>query len=95
MTTSKNRFDILDGATNAVTEREGTYGSPKANFERAAAFANVILKDKLKADAEITAADWGLLMAIALKGARAVSAPDDANTLEDGAGYYALISEVV
>ena len=88
-----DRFAVLDGAAKAVSDRENRYGGPSANFGRAAALANVILKDKLKSDAEISAADWVLLM-IALKTARLMNEPDHTDSQVDLAGYASLLSEV-
>lgn len=89
------RFGILDAAKRAVEDREGTYGSPARNFERQAALAQVILADKLRPGAEISAADMVMLNTIAIKGARWIESPDHVDTAVDVAGYASLMSEVV
>ena len=92
----KPRFKILESATNAVTDREATYGSPAENYERQAALANIILKDKLR-DHEglaISAADMILINALAIKGSRLINQPNHVDSQVDLAGYASLLSEV-
>jgi hypothetical protein len=90
-----SRFGILDDAKKAVEDREGTYGTPAANFERQAKLAQVILQSKLRPGTEISAADMVMLNAIAIKGARWIESPDHVDTAIDVAGYAALMCEVV
>ena len=87
----KPRFEILNGARAAVTNRENMYGSPAENYDRVAAMINVILKDKLEYD--ITPADAVLVMC-GIKLARLINQPDHADSQIDLAGYAAILSEV-
>jgi hypothetical protein len=87
----KPRFEILNGARVAVTNRENMYGSPAENYDRVAAMINVILKDKLEYD--ITPADAVLVMC-GIKLARLINQPDHADSQVDLAGYAAILSEV-
>ena len=87
----KPRFDILNGACAAVTDREGVYGSPKETYDRTALIFTAILKDKLKYD--ISPADVVLLMC-GVKMARLINTPEHTDSQVDLAGYASLLSEV-
>ena len=89
-----DRFSILTQAKNAVTDREKSYGSPAKNYERVADLIQVILADKLRPEAEISAAD-AVLINCAVKLSRLISSPDHEDSQADLAGYAALLSEVV
>jgi hypothetical protein len=88
------RFEILDRASAAVEDREGVYGAPAKNYERVAAIMQVILADKLRPEAEISAAD-AVLINVAIKLSRLIASPDHEDSQVDLAGYSALLSEVV
>lgn len=89
----KNRFKILDSASLAVENREEVYGKPQRNFDKTAELFNVILKDKLKDEHTISAADVVLLM-LQVKTARLINQPDHRDSQVDLAGYASLLSEV-
>lgn len=89
----KPRFKILDAAKAAVTDREGTYGSPRENYERQAALANILLAGKLKS--KLSAADMIILHIGAIKVSRLVETPDHEDSHIDIAGYAAILPEVV
>ncbi len=83
----------LSLATDAITDRQSSYGTPASNFARVAAFWNAILSDKLKGEHPISAADVAMMMS-ALKLARLVNSPDHLDSAVDGAAYLALLAEV-
>ena len=89
-----DRFAILTQAKNAVTDREKSYGSPAKNYERVADLIQVILADKLRPEAEISAAD-AVLINCAVKLSRLIENPDHEDSQADLAGYASLLSEVV
>ena len=91
MKTNRGRFEILGGATAAIQDREGTYGSPVENYDRVAEFINAILRDKLKAD--VSPADAVMIMC-GVKMARLINSPDHKDSQVDLAGYAAILSEV-
>ena len=84
---------ILREAEATICDRGDSYGSPKENFERTAALFNIILKDKLKDQYTISAADVILLM-LQVKSARLINSPDHKDSQIDVAGYASLLSEV-
>ena len=86
-----HRHAVLDRAHEAVSDREKSYGSPKDNFGRLAAIANVILADKL--NQPLNAMDIGMLKA-AMKLARLIETPGHIDSAVDLAGYAALLSEL-
>ena len=89
--TDKKRFDILNSACAAVTNREGVYGSPEENFDRVATMMTAILSDKLKYD--ISPADAVMIMC-GIKLARLINQPNHTDSQVDLAGYATLLSEV-
>jgi hypothetical protein len=84
----------LDQARAAITDRQASYGSPSASFDRTAAIFQAILAGKLKSGCTISAADAVMLMA-GLKLARLVETPDHLDSAVDLAGYASLIQEVI
>ena len=88
------RKAILKKAEEAVENREETYGSPEILYERQAALANIVLKDKLKDEFPISAADMILLHILCIKGSRLINQPDHLDTIVDIAGYASLLKEV-
>lgn len=84
----------LDQAREAIAERQGSYGSPAASFERCAAIWTAILSKKLKPGQCVGAADVVMMMA-GLKLARLVETPDHLDSAVDLAGYASLVQEVV
>ncbi len=88
------RKAILEKAAEVVEDREKTYGSPEALYERQAALANIILADKLKAEFQISAADMVLLHILAVKGSRLINQPDHLDSIVDLCGYGSILKEV-
>ena len=87
----KPRFEILQLAEAAVTDREKQYSSPDVNYDRVARIVQVILQDKLRPEAELSPADM-VMVNLAIKISRLIEKPD---TQVDIAGYASLMSEVV
>jgi len=88
------RYKILERAGVAVADREGVYGPPATNYRRLADLMQAILADKLRPEAEISAAD-AVLINVAIKLSRLIASPDHEDSQVDLAGYSALLSEVV
>ena len=76
-----------------MAARESIYGSPQVNYEQAA-FANIILKDKLKPDFPLSARDMVMLHLLAIKASRLVETPEHEDSHIDVAGYAAILSEI-
>ena len=53
----KPRFEILQLAEAAVTDREKQYSSPDVNYDRVARIVQVILQNKLRPEAELSPVD--------------------------------------
>jgi hypothetical protein len=81
------RFDILDAARDAVTQREGAYGGPEDNARQIAALWSAYLGH------EIAPVHVGPMMAL-LKIARIRHDPTHADSWVDVAGYAAYGAEV-
>ena len=90
----KPRFEILQLAEAAVTDREKQYSSPDVNYYRVARIVQVILQDKLRPEAELSPADM-VMVNLAIKMSRLIEKPDHQDTQVDIAGYASLMSEVV
>ena len=90
----KPRFEILQLAEAAVTDREKQYSSPDVNYDRVARIVQVILQDKLRPEAELSPADM-VMVNLAIKMSRLIEKPDHTDTQVDIAGYASLMSEVV
>ena len=90
----KKSTALLDEAAAAIKDRDTQYGSPNSHYELQAALANLILKDKIKAEFPLSAADMVLLHALAVKGARLIKDPAHEDSQIDLAGYAALLKEV-
>lgn len=90
----KPRFEILQLAEAAVTDREKQYSSPDVNYNRVARIVQVILQDKLRPEAELSPADM-VMVNLAIKISRLIEKPDHQDTQVDIAGYASLMSEVV
>jgi hypothetical protein len=88
------RDQVLENAQKAMAARESIYGSPQVNYERQAAFANIILKDKLKPDFPLSARDMVMLHLLAIKASRLVETPEHEDSHIDVAGYAAILSEI-
>ena len=88
-----DRIKLLDAAKSAVLDRENSYGSPQANFDRAAKIWNVILEGKLGDEHEISAVDVGMMMC-ALKLSRLIENPGHPDSAVDLAGYAAVLAEI-
>jgi len=86
-----NRHKILEAASDAVADRENSYGSPESNFSTTAALWNVMLSDKLTI--QISPADVAMMMCC-LKLARLKATPDHIDSAVDLAGYAALLGEI-
>lgn len=84
----------LDHARAAITERQGSYGSPAVFCARTADLWTALLAQKLKPGQSVSPADVVLLMA-ALKLSRLVETPDHMDSAVDLAGYASLMQEVV
>lgn len=85
---------VLDQSREAITDRQGSYGSPAASFDRNAAIWTAVLSKKLKPGQAVSAADVVLMMA-GLKLSRLVETPDHLDSAVDLAGYASLVQEVV
>ncbi len=90
----KPRFEILQLAEAAVTDREKQYSSPDVNYDRVARIVQVVLQDKLRPEAELSPADM-VMVNLAIKISRLIEKPDHQDTQVDIAGYASLMSEVV
>ena len=82
---------MLKEVARLIEERGRYYGPPLRNHERIAAFWNVQLGDKLKAD--ITPGEVVQMM-IALKLARLIESPKHEDSMKDLAGYSACLLEI-
>ncbi len=82
-----DRFDILHLATEAVSRRNVSYGTPENCFARIAQYWSVVLNHP------VTAAEVGRCMT-ALKWARSENDPANPDNYVDAAGYDACIGEV-
>jgi hypothetical protein len=87
-----DRMMILDKATKAVSDREGSYGSPKLNYDRAANLINSVLDNTLN---EPLCANDVVMIMCCIKLARLIETPDHEDSMVDLAGYAAIMSEVV
>ena len=90
----KPRFEILQLAEAAVTDREKQYSSPDVNYDRVARIVQVVLQDKRRPEAELSPADM-VMVNLAIKISRLIEKPDHQDTQVDIAGYASLMSEVV
>ena len=86
--------EILKKAADTIEDRGKSYGSPEIMYARQAALANIVLKEKLKAEFPISAADMVLLHIICIKGSRLINQPDHLDSAVDLCAYAALLKEV-
>lgn len=86
---------ILDEAKSLVYgDRNNDYGHPADDYARNAGFLNIILKDKLRDDAEITPYDCMLFM-ITLKVSRLINDHTKRDSIVDIAGYAECFNRVL
>ena len=83
-----NRGDILDEAKRlTLSNRQDTYGTPRANHQRIAALWSVYLERKVEPH------DVALMMAL-VKIARLMATPNHLDSAVDGAAYFSIAGEL-
>ena len=83
-----NRGDILDEAKNLTyTNRQDSYGTPRANHQRIAALWSIYLEK------EVLPHDVALMMAL-VKIARLMTTPNHLDSAVDGAAYFSIAGEL-
>lgn len=85
---NRDRFELLQDATLAVTQRGSAYGDVYTNHERIATIWTVVLGSVVRADQVAQ-------MMVALKLARLMETPDHWDSWVDIAGYAATGAQCV
>lgn len=84
---------VLDAATAAVEDRDGSYGDPAEHFADVAVLWTAWFRASGRADTRFEPHDIPVMMAM-LKMARTQGPGNKADNYIDGAGYIALAAEV-